>query len=375
MSDSRRQIHEKWRLNWAVVDVVISGKSAIDMPRLSIRSYTDALSFINSYGYDYENSDDRRVLNGFFLEALEFIKEVLIPKEWEAGIQPPAEILACTDLTKLLMWASDKSEESCGLRLWSCAVLRVVHTSAHLDSVWGRIDARIAAEQIKQRFMPFLQTLESGKVRFGSGNNSIDLLKLEWKPLKTRKSVFLKLLHKSGNVAETIYDLFGVRLVTKNIVDAMLAVKYLRDNHITSFPNAYPSRSRNTLVNIELYKREMDRILQLDDMNAISKELLVLDRLLRDSPPVSSAKINPHTADAYRSIQITCRQLIKSDDLRSKDGVDNKSFFPFEIQIFDEESFEQSKFGEAAYAFYKGAQVEAARKRVLGEVLKDKLSC
>jgi uncharacterized protein (TIGR04562 family) len=121
--------------------------------------------------------------------------------------------------------------------------------------------------------------------------------------------------------------------------------------------------------------------------------------------PVSTKKANPHSATSYRSVQITCRQLITApnplfswldkmdnpdeagSDLRTlnpayrelKDLVSDwhsvkeereiKAFFPFEVQIMDSDAYSDTVSGTAAHVRYKMSQIRTARRRVLGEIL------
>ena len=99
----------------------------------------------------------------------------------------------------------------------------------------------------------------------------------------------------------------------------------------------------------------------------------------------------------YKSIQFTCRQLIKyrspvydeikalrtllknSTDLEVKSAADRldishltkeqRFFYPFEVQIIDIKNYEEAESGRASHASYKAAQAKMAMKRVLGQLL------
>ena len=44
-------------------------------------------------------------------------------------------------------------------------------------------------------------------------------------------------------------------------------------------------------------------------------------------------------------------------------------YFPIEIQMMDQESYEMAKFGPASHEQYKANQLKAVRERVLGNLM------
>ena len=123
-------------------------------------------------------------------------------------------------------------------------------------------------------------------------------------------------------------------------------------------------------------------------------------------PPPESDKENVHSGSDYAAVQLTCRQLIRtprpitalrknleaavseaspeiSNEMRCYltemaqvvkniariSGDEEFAFFPFEIQVMDEQSWEVNSTGKASHGRYKKSQIRAARRRVLNEVL------
>ena len=99
---------------------------------------------------------------------------------------------------------------------------------------------------------------------------------------------------------------------------------------------------------------------------------------------------NPHSSPSFRSIQFTCRKLVKVshpavtviNQLRRQTGDPTlgreverhypkqlRFTFPFEIQITDWENYLVSAQGESSHVSYKRRQLQAARRRILGGVL------
>ena len=180
----------------------------------------------------------------------------------------------------------------------------------------------------------------------------------------------------------------------------MVVVKFLREFHMVSFPNCNPARARNSLIDIEGFKHNVDMLREMLEEGRIQPHEFtnILQGLTK---PISlGTHSNPHTAKDYRAVQLTCRQLIRYPNpslqwqekmgrfIEEKKGSDLMQavckdvllmaaseekvidgFFPFELQVMDEESAAQNSIGEASHDRYKQSQVKAARRRVLHRVL------
>ncbi|MCX6129220.1 MAG: TIGR04552 family protein [Proteobacteria bacterium] len=392
-----------WAFNWGIMDVLIGGRSSIDLPDLKVRSWQDATEFLRYYGYDPEVPEDARKIHAVICEAWNFIEQYLMPYEWSRGKQPPVQLLYTHDARDILMAASDHRPEMAISQAWACAVLRVMHTIAHLEGVTRFTDIEAARTQIMNRFLKFVFRDQDGKLRFGDREASVLLDRIEWKLRKSRESILLKLLHKKANVAENIYDLLGIRLITKRLADVMVVVKFLRDFHIVTFPNCIPSRARNSLIDVESFKHNVDMLREmLEDGRIKPQEFTnILQGLTKPLVMVNNAA-NPHTAKGYRAVQVTCRQLIRypnpaihwqekllsymqKNDLSEASRTmcqeflrfsacepqdrELEGFFAFELQVLDEASAAQNAIGDASHDRYKQSQVRAARRRVLAKVL------
>lgn len=408
-SKTAKRLYRKWDLDWDILDVLIGGRSAIDLEVLNLNSFEEATDFLRKYGYEPDRPKDAREIHAVIVESWHFIAHVLMPREWRKGMKPPDDLLFADDVRPLLLAASQTDPSQAARHLWACALLRVMHTICHIDGVHRTENIKVARNQILQRFHDLVFHDEKGDLRFGRGRNSVVLKSVEWKNEKTRQSIILKLLHKKANVAETIYDLLGVRLVTKRLSDVLLVVKYLSEYHVISFPNCNPARARNTLIDVEQFQQELEVLrVALGEGTIDHKEFL--KQVRKDTYRVAAEEAqaqnsNPHSGVGYRSIQLTCRQLIRYPNplfgffgklrqltqspeispverraLADTINFGEKwhgfaefevltSFFPFEIQIVDSKTATQNKSGDAAHDRYKRAQIKSARRRVLSGVL------
>lgn len=401
--DHRQALADQWKFNWPVLDVLIGGKSSIDLPNLLITNWEEAGRFIESYGFRIDDARDQKRIHAAIIEALHFIERELMPKEWAQGNIPPADVLSCIDGRHLLLWASEQGEDVRKRRDWACAVLRVMHTIFHIEGAFRYTSIDCARDQIMARFHKFIYRDSDGKLWLGDHENRVGLEAVEWKHQKSRQSILLKLLHKRANVAETIYDMIGVRIVTKKQSEVIQVVKLLRLHHIASFPNFNPSRARNTLINTDDYRLAMHDLRGRLLSGAITPEQFEMTALnLKFDPPVQESS-NVHSARNYKSVQMTGRQLIRTmnpnlgwltkmqreaEDLppekmammteivsyiKSWHGMEAEleasAFFPFEIQVLDAEAHAENSSGPAAHGRYKRSQVRAARRRVLADIL------
>lgn len=405
LTQTREVLLEKWNFDWPVLNVLISGHSSIDLPQLFVEDFEDATKFIQNYGYNPEVKEDARFTHSVIIEAINFIENVLMPSEWKRGNQPPEDVLLCEDVRYLLVWASSNAKDRISIKRkkWSCAILRVMHTIAHIGEISENVEIKAAREQIFTQFEKCLFRDSEGGLRFGDHNKSVAIECVEWKVGKSRESIILKLLHKPANVAETIFDRLGVRIVTKYRLDTLVMVQFLRDFFLVTFPNTTPSRSKNTLINIDQFRPHLEFLWAELEQDKISAQEFV-KKLDKDFSAVSKGS-NPHSSKSYKSIQLTCRQLIRYESpnyiwrKRLMEHLHENSskisehsvelakeiinfskmwtyckkeqlvFFPFEVQIINAKMAKMIETGDASHDKYKKSQIRAARKRVLSQIL------
>ncbi|MDD9951240.1 MAG: TIGR04552 family protein [Zetaproteobacteria bacterium] len=400
---------EQWKVPWHLMDVVLGGKSSIDLNSFHVHDKASADLFLKSYGYNLDLAEDQKSCHSLFIEAIHFMESVLMPKEWRSGNRPPHRFIHCKDLRQLLIWASMsqgvRSKEHKHLQLWSCATLKLMHTISHLDNPERTSHLKEAREQILSRFQPSLFRDTEENLCFGSPENHVVLMQLDWKMHKERNSILLKLLHKPANVAETIFDHIGVRFVTHTQADTIQLLSLLRQNHIIDFANLHPTRTRNTLIKVEHFQKNISQITQKVSGGKMSVEEGRSKIVELHLFPEHHTKQNPHSSKKFRSIQLTCRQrvlfqrpekdlyarmtkavtdstlatqdkkrmhqAIKFLTAQLEDGCmqQDSIFFPFEVQIIDGQTFRQTQTGEACHDKYKAAQIRTARKRILGKIL------
>jgi uncharacterized protein (TIGR04562 family) len=195
-------------------------------------------------------------------------------------------------------------------------------------------------------------------------------------------------------VAEDIFDRVGIRFVTETLFGSLLVVKFLKDRMIVMPPNIKPSRSRNTLIDVDSFRGQLTDWLDRADRGEMDEQELVHKLEAVTSAPLVNPD-NPHSSEFYRSIQFTCRQLIKlrnplydelkeirslaksksldEEMMKAIERIDLKHiqrevrfFYPYEVQIVDTKSADENEKGRSAHSEYKKAQLHTALKRVMG---------
>ncbi|OFZ54932.1 MAG: hypothetical protein A2428_00585 [Bdellovibrionales bacterium RIFOXYC1_FULL_54_43] len=399
-------LRSRYNFSADVLDIVIGGRSMIDASvGLELKTLEEANRFIKSYGYDFDNPIEKAELMGNFHEALNFVRKFFLQPENPQGlrVEIPRKILELTDIAELFRMAGlhypGQGHDTQGyyLKNWACSILKVIHTIAHIDKDLRSPYFLEIQMQILDRFYKVIHRDINGQLFLGDKDGNgfrVDLVAFETKPKKSRESIILKLLHKPENVAEDIFDRVGIRFVTESPLGALKVVKYLRDQMIVMPPNIKPSRSRNTLIDVEAFRSRLQDLLLRADRGEISDvEFTTQLEEVAQAPQVGPE--NPHSSEYYRAIQFTVRQLIKlrnplyadlkelknqarsnpihADLLKMIEKIDLthiqreiRFFYPYEIQVFDRRGAEENERGRSAHSDYKRAQVLSAMKRVMG---------
>ena len=410
-----QSLRSKYDFRGEVLDIIIGGKSSLDSSTaFQVQSLEEADLFIQNYGYDLEDPIEQAEVLGYFHEALNFIRKNFLKPENPDGLRLdiPRKILELTDVRELFLMIDSsavapnpqsKDPMTLILRSWACSLLKIMHTISHIDKDLRSPYFTDIQKQIFDRFYKYIHRDADSKLFLGEKMDDplkIGLVAFETKPKKSRDSIILKLLHKSENVAEDIFDRVGIRFITFTPFGALRVVKYLKDKMIIMTPNIKPSRSRNTLIQIDAFRAQLADLLGRVENNSITEEEMI-SKLEAVALTPQFKVDNPHSSQFYRSMQFTGRHLIKLknplyDSLKELknsaksppvnptvetvnriiDKLELKHiqreirfFYPFEVQVVDQKSAEENERGRSAHSEYKRAQVLTAMKRVMGSLM------
>jgi len=344
---------------WQALTVVCNGVSALDIDRLELRSEAEAHQFLLNYGFDLYESGHINQLEDLYRSAVSFIETYLCKNQLEIP-QPLKDLKVGSEFKMLLLLSSSSTDLPAGWNAawqpWACAILRVMHVSMHLKS-----DLRLKylpkiKRQTIDRLSAHIQESSEG-LFLGFEGDKVKLNHFEMKQTKVRDSILLKLLHKPSAVAQEIHDHLGVRFVTENRVDAIRVVRYLIDHHLLSFPNVIAARCKNSLLDLGEFRRLVETMPDGQIDSTIIDSVMVY--------PKTQERENPFTSHSYKSIQFTTRQLIRIPIVRKGVSSEMSFFFPFEIQLLDSKSYQESLTGRSGHSEYKQKQLESVRQRVL----------
>ncbi len=395
----------RYVFSWETMHTIMGGQSAIDLShlRLTQNGEEEASRFLARYGYDLNNPVQFQDVERIRTEALGFIRGVLLPG---LTAEMPSEFDTMPILEVLRLAAGDreiavaKDGLSSEVRMaWACGLLRVMHTVAHAVNYFQNNYYHEIRERILNRFVAQVRTREDGSQYLHAQSFDVPIVRFEVKETKPLRSVVVKLLQKQENVAYDLFDHIGVRIIVGNPVDALFAVRALREEHTIMYPNMKPTRSRNTLVDLDAYDIHVRACMKRYQQGELDEMATVKAIHSFDHKPDGSEQVdwNPYSSDKYQSIQFTCRQMIRfpnplfarmreAQEIARKhlngepldemlgalttQGVDPEIqfFFPYEVQIMDLASYQAATEGRASYGEYKARQVASVRKRVLPRV-------
>ncbi len=403
---------DKYFFDWELFDVILQGTSSLDSGTYvaPIDNRDQAYEFLEAYGFNQNDPVLKAELFGNFQEALQFIKRYFLKEGNPEGLDysVPNFIHTITEISELLLIVSGKVEGmSIEDRLWGSIVLKVMHTILHVDKDLRYNYFQVIQQQIFDRFYKFIGRDGEDRITLKDPytDEVIHLQDFQTKAKKRRDSIIIKLFHKKENVAEELFDRVGVRFVTNSIFDTLKVVKFLYENNIVMPHNLKPSRSLNTIINLQKFKKCYGTTVDMAIRNDLSEDRFVqaLQREAAECFPEKLSKeiLNNHSFKNYRSIQFTCRQMIRyrnpfmqnfsavrKEALESlKENPDNefvkkvcdldtssiardiRFFYPFEVQVVDVENHKVNTEGEASHQKYKKAQLKSAIDRLFASLI------
>jgi uncharacterized protein (TIGR04552 family) len=349
-----------FRFDPDMLNTIAGGRSAIDMSRLQIHSLEGANAFLKAYGFDYNDPRHVETLWQQHRRSLVLMTEKLgIPEN-----DIPLEIRErknLQDIRLLLLFASRLTSDA--LQPWACAILRCMHVFMHAENDLFSFFAKEIQEQILSQFESVIY--HEGSQIFLSGaslaGNRIEILHFQTKPFKNTSSAVIKLLARPDALAMRVFDKIGIRFVTKSVFDSFRLIRFLVEENRVSFPHIMPDQSSNNVFPVDLFVKVCHQLEknQISNPQEIEK---ILEAELKLSNQDLLRKPNDQSDRNFRFIKFISRQLIRIQPQDQAEGF--HFFYPFEIQIMDENSYQLTQSGPVEHAAYKERQTAAARARV-----------
>lgn len=354
----------------SILNSVVGGTSAIDIPKLNIHSLEAASAFLLSYGFNIDNQSDREKLSHYHRRALVLMVEKLgflegdIPELFR-------DLKQLGDIRNLLLYASSQNPDERQFQRWACALLRCMHVFVHAEN---DLFSSFSEEIQSQILTPFQESIvhdgNTHRTFLKSPKGAVDpieLLGFEVKPFKTSSSTVIKLLAKPDALAMKIFDKLGVRFITRNLFDTFQVVRFLEKENVISFPHIMPDQSSNNLYPVGVFMQVCDELSQrLDNLDEKTIQEAFDQKLESLGENVKFLrKENFFSGQDYKFIKFICRKLIH---IKAQNGKETFSFFyPFEVQIMDQSAHKKILSGPSEHQAYKERQRVAARKRLFPE--------
>lgn len=402
---------DSYNFNWETLEIVTGGLSSLDANKYLtyFKEDEDVHTFLEGYGYDLSDPIQNAELFGNFHEAIQFIKRYFLKEGSKDGLDfsVPNAFYTLTDVSQLFLMVTGSTDQEVSEEdsIWASIILKVMHTILHLDKDLRHRYFATIQTQIFDRFYKYLNR-EDGMLFLESDDKQtkIPLIEFETKSKKTRESTIIKLLHKRESVAEELFDRIGIRFITKNKSDCLRVIKFLHQNYVIMANNIKPSRSQNSLFDFDSFRVKHKELLKEAIKNEYTPEEFEekIEQVIHDLN-VETYKNNEHTSKEYKAIHFTCRQLIKyknpfykefkelrefakSDETSNESELstrlldmdissiakDIRFFYPYEVQITDQESHKINTEGQASHDEYKKSQVVTAMNRLFAGLIKFK---
>jgi uncharacterized protein (TIGR04552 family) len=363
----------RFKFDPSILNSVVGGLSAVDIPRLNIHSLEDAEVFLKTYGYDLSKPEVLEKTWYFHRRSIVLLTERLGYDENEI----PAELRerkSLNDIRWLFVYASSRNEDQKKLQRWSCAILRVMHVYVHAENDLFASFSEEIQKQILGPIQSFIhyQGNEIALKASASVDEEIILKGFEVKPFKTSQSTVIKLLAKPDALAMKLFDKLGIRFITKSVFDSFRVIRFLVDQHIISFPHIMPDQSTNTVYPVDLFLKVCTSLAMSEDLSSEEFELILENELKNElkkkgDSPVFVKKLNQYSGENYKFIKFINRQLIHigaPSASGSGMGPGFDFFYPYEIQILDKASYQAILNGPSEHQAYKERQRLAAQKRL-----------
>lgn len=354
----------------SILNSVVGGHSAIEIPKLNIHSLEAASAFILSYGFDVTRESDLEKLWYYHRRALVLMLEKLGFEDSELP-EVFRDRKQLADIRQLLIYASSQDANDKELQRWACAILRCMHVFVHAENDLFSSFSEEIQSQILTPFQECTRHDGSSHRTFLQGTTNdvepIELLGFEVKPFKTSSSTVIKLLAKPDALAMKIFDKLGVRFITRNLFDTFQVVRFLIRENVISFPHIMPDQSSNNLYPVNLFMEVCDDLAhRLDTLDEKSIQAAFDQKMAEQGENVKFLrKENFFSGEDYRFIKFISRKLIHVKPLGGKEEF--SFFYPFEVQIMDHSAHQKILSGPSEHQAYKERQRMAARKRLFPE--------
>lgn len=326
------------------IRLLLKGNSIIDWNRLNFKNEEEVERFLRSNLYFLDRECDIKRLYYLIESAMSYL-------ETNFYYHFPKELHKIRDIREFFLTASDNGE----YQTLACVILKVAHIINHLE-----------ARELRYR----LPLSEEMLYRFAEGRvnkcveemRNLGLSIIEYQASrKTRDSLITKLMAKKGTIASQIFDKLRFRIITRDKIDILPVLIYMKDN-LLPFNYVIPLESKNNILSFK------EIIEYINNFLPITEELRYDIRLEESLQKVED---NPFSYKNFKMLNFVADMPLRVDEIL-KDFyksmlkiLGNIIYVLVEFQIVDEKNQILNEQGEGSHERYKARQKGQVIKRLL----------
>jgi uncharacterized protein (TIGR04552 family) len=325
------------------VRLLLGDGSVVDWRRLFYRDRDEVARFLAVNGYRLDVPEELARIVDLHARSVSFVEETF-------DMEIPPRIRRPADVTELFLLASHG-------RRWeqraACVVLKMMHVINHLEA--KRLSYHLSVSE-HALFEAANQSVDACIKAMGDEGLGI----LRYDPsTKTEHSLLTKLISKPQVTAAQIFDKLRFRLTLYSRHDIVPVIQWLT-RKLFPFNHVVAGETHNTILSEE----EIFRVLDAQLSEPLPS--------WRDTTELDPVPFNPATSRLFNMVSFVVELPVRIDDLC--DPATRAPFahlghlvlVPLEFQVFDEDTAEANRRGEANHNAYKNRQLSVVAQRLWG---------
>lgn len=325
------------------VRLLLGDGSVVDWRRLFYSHRDEVVRFLEVNGYRLENPNEMKRLQDLHARAVDFVESTF-------DMEIPPRVRRPVDITQLFLLASRG-------RRWeqraACVVLKMMHVVNHLEA--KKLSYHLSVSE---------------RALFGAASEKVDAcieaMRAEglgiarYEPSrKTEHSLLTKLISKPQVTAAQIFDKLRFRLTLCSRHDIVPVLQWLT-RHLFPYNHVVAGETHNRILSEDEVFRALEA--QLTEQLPSWKDLTELD-------PVP---FNPATSRLFNMVSFVVELPVRIEKLCDPETQESFSHLghlvlvTLEFQVFDEETAEMNRLGEANHDAYKTRQLSVVAQRLWG---------
>ncbi len=325
------------------VRLLLGDGSVVDWRRLFYSHRDEVVRFLEVNGYRLDNPNEMKRLQDLHSRAVDFVESTF-------DIEIPPRIRRPVDVAQLFLLASRG-------RRWeqraACVVLKMMHVVNHLEA--KKLSYHLSVSE---------------RALFGAASEKVDacieamrsegLGIARYEPSrKTEHSLLTKLISKPQVTAAQIFDKLRFRLTLCSRHDIVPVLQWLT-RHLFPYNHVVAGETHNRILSEDEVFRSLEA--QLTEHLPSWKDLTELD-------PVP---FNPATSRLFNMVSFVVELPVRIEKLCDPETQKRFSHLghlvlvTLEFQVFDEETAETNRLGEANHDAYKTRQLSVVAQRLWG---------